>query len=307
VLANREQWIWRPVDQATRIALLALSLVVLGPAIVLAQGTEPGSTLSARAIYLEGQALFQAGKTREALARFQQVLKLASRPSILLGIAQCHRLLAEFKLAKFYYETYLRDWSKLHPGRTAPYADDVAKQLTLIPGLIKAQEDEQQRAAEQRTRAEQERARVQQATLEARRRQDRSKQQDEERRQAQAIEGQRRTRSLWGYTALGLGAACVVTASALLGVGIAKGNDAHDSYHKSTTDDEFLRSRGEIQAAERKLTAAYVLYGVGAAALGAAVYFLVTRPKAETSSRFSSSIAPSIDKTGLGLTIRGLF
>lgn len=76
----------------------------------------------------------------------------------------------------------------------------------------------------------------------------------------------------WGYVALGVGLSAVASAAVLYGVGKAQGDSAHDNYRSATVPSEILGYWGDVEAAERKVTAGHVLIGVGAAAIAVWLY-----------------------------------
>lgn len=116
----------------------------------------------------------------------------------------------------------------------------------------------------------------------------------------------RRTKTLWAYGALSLGAACVITGAVLYGVGGAQGGEAYDDYRAATEPAEIERHYQDVEAAKSKLIAANVLMGVSAAALGASLYLLLTRPAAEgTAGGAALRLAPLHE--GAALSISGRF
>jgi len=63
----------------------------------------------AQTAFKEGVRLYALGQVRQALAKFQAAYQAIPSPGYRYHIAQCHRKLAEYKQAVFYYERYLRD------------------------------------------------------------------------------------------------------------------------------------------------------------------------------------------------------
>jgi hypothetical protein len=124
------------------------------------------------------------------------------------------------------------------------------------------------------------------------------------RQQAARARQTRRTRTLWGYSALGAGLACVSVAAVLYGVGGAQGSDAYDKYEAALTDDDLLRYGDDVEAATDKLTAGHVLAGVGVAAVAASVYLLLTRPKT-TETRAGLGLV--LARQGAVLRLQGRF
>lgn len=113
-------------------------------------------------------------------------------------------------------------------------------------------------------------------------------------------------KTIAGYTVLGLGLASVATAAVLYGVGGRQGAEAHDNYLEASNTEDVGRYHDEVEAAKVKLIAGHVLAGVGVAALGVAIYLLLTRPDAaEESAESEAGFSP---QPGGGLiTFRGRF
>jgi hypothetical protein len=96
----------------------------------------------------------------------------------------------------------------------------------------------------------------------------------------------RRRKTILGYTALGVGLALALSAAVTYGVARSQGDDAMDSYDSATAEpdptgarkDEIAGLRDDLDSANTKITASYVLLGVGAGVLGYSLYELLTRP-----------------------------
>ena len=63
----------------------------------------------ARALFKSGAMEYRLARFDKALGLFQEALKLAYRPRIILNIAQCHRQLRQHRKALFYYRLYLTE------------------------------------------------------------------------------------------------------------------------------------------------------------------------------------------------------
>jgi hypothetical protein len=88
------------------IAAIVLLAAIAGPA----RAADPkagDATLRARALYAEGQALFQKGSYREASARFSKGYDLSKKPAFLFNMAECARMLDDKKSARDLYVRYL--------------------------------------------------------------------------------------------------------------------------------------------------------------------------------------------------------
>jgi tetratricopeptide (TPR) repeat protein len=106
---------------------------------------------------------------------------------------------------------------------------------------------------------------------------------DAEQQQADDSSRVRRRKTILGYTALGVGLALAVSAAVTYGVARSQGDDAVDRYDKLTAEpgadkDEIGGLRDDVESANTKITASYVLLGVGAGVLGYSLYELLTRP-----------------------------
>jgi tetratricopeptide (TPR) repeat protein len=115
----------------------------------------------------------------------------------------------------------------------------------------------------------------------------------------------RRRKTILGYTALGVGLALTLSAVVTFGVAYSQGSDALDDYDKATAEpdvagtrtDEIAGLRDDVDSANSKLTASYVLFGLGTAALGYSLYELLTRPpeSREASQEHRLGIMPGPD------------
>ncbi|MFH2008681.1 MAG: tetratricopeptide repeat protein [bacterium] len=68
-----------------------------------------GKRTKAMADFKEGVRLLALNKVREALAKFMAAYEELPLPGYRYHIAQCHRMLQQWKQAVFYYEGYLKD------------------------------------------------------------------------------------------------------------------------------------------------------------------------------------------------------
>jgi tetratricopeptide (TPR) repeat protein len=122
----------------------------------------------------------------------------------------------------------------------------------------------------------------------------------------------RRTKTTWGYAALGTGGALALTAVILYGIGGSQGKSAYDSYKAATVATEIESHWNDVEGAKTKLIVADVLIGVAVAAIGVGIYQLVTRPSVEEtretrgSTRFPTlGLAPT--PSGTMLSCGGAF
>lgn len=228
--------------------------------------------------YIAGRALYQEGKIKQALVKFEGALRLVTRPSIILSIAQCHRQLNNRKLALKHYRFYLSEWQKHSAGKPAPFLADVEQNIKALEHEIKAEEN---RIASEKNSTHQRALLEQRLKNEA---QQRELGKVRQRQQAEAASNAetRRSKTIWAYTALGVAVASLATGGILIGVGITQGDSAYEKYENAGADEQILQYRGEVQGAEKMMVASYALMGVGAVSLGISLYQFFTRPPEAT-------------------------
>ena len=121
----------------------------------------------------------------------------------------------------------------------------------------------------------------------------------------------RRSKTLWAYTTLGVGAALAVTAAVLYGVGASQGGDAHEAYQAATEPAEIEAHYDDVEAAKTKLVVGHVMLGLAAASLGVSVYYFLTRPAEERANPLGSASTPgprvTLAPTLGGLSLQGSF
>ena len=122
----------------------------------------------------------------------------------------------------------------------------------------------------------------------------------------------RRRKTIWAYTALGVGAAAAVTMAVLYGVGKSQGDDAYDSYNKASDPSDIARYHEELDDAEATMTVGHGFLALTVVAFGFSVYQFLTRPEipaalesreARNSSGFR--LVPTIG--GAGFSVGGRF
>lgn len=120
----------------------------------------------------------------------------------------------------------------------------------------------------------------------------------------------RRSKTIWAYSALGAGLACLAGAAVLYGVGASQGAEANEAYMSATTKEAFALHRDEVGQARAKLIGGHVLAGVGVAALGLSTYMMLTRPDAaerQGSRRADRSLGVSPVRGGAVFTFGGQY
>ncbi len=96
---------------------------------------------------------------------------------------------------------------------------------------------------------------------------------------ASAME-ERRSKTIWAYSTLGAGIACLAGAGVFYGIGFSQGGSAHQKYLDAKTGDEITSRWADVEAAQTKLYIGHALAGAGALAIGISIYQFLTRPKA---------------------------
>jgi tetratricopeptide (TPR) repeat protein len=89
----------------------------------------------ARSLFTRGNEALAAGRRHEALALFLRSLELFTRPSTILNVAQCYRLIDFPEQALRYYQDYLN--SHVDPAAPVPYRAEVREHL----GRLKVQRE----------------------------------------------------------------------------------------------------------------------------------------------------------------------
>jgi tetratricopeptide (TPR) repeat protein len=92
----------------TAMALLIAAILALGPT---AARADAGEEAKARQLYKSGMKAYDVGDFDGALKLYSDAYKLASLPGFLFNIAQCHRQLANYERAAFFYGRFI-DTSK---------------------------------------------------------------------------------------------------------------------------------------------------------------------------------------------------
>ena len=134
---------------------------------------------------------------------------------------------------------------------------------------------------------------------------------EKEQRRLQQIADERRTKNIWGYTALAGAAALAVTAAVLYGVGAQQGISAHEGYQTTTNMADQRAYAEEVNSAKEMLIGGHVLIGLAAAAAGVSIYQLLTRPDAEKPAALPkappAAVGVFIQQSGAQFTLSGRF
>lgn len=126
-------------------------------------------------------------------------------------------------------------------------------------------------------------------------------------------DGSHRTKTIWGYTLLGVGLACAAGAGVLYGVAVSQGNAAHERYTESTDTsmpsdwDALYDDRKEVKSARTQLNIGHALAGVALASVGVSLYMLLTRPSEKRAASRRPVVSVSSGPGGAALVVTGEF
>ncbi len=253
----------------------------------------------ARALFKAGNALYTDGDYEGALAKYQAARALYPNYKIDLNIAYTLDDLKRPAEAIKEFERFLEAG-----GDSAP-AEVVRKARARMEAL-KAQleqKQQQQQAAAAAVAAREKAARQAKKDRAARAK---ARAAAESRRQ----HGRRKLHTTVAWSTLGLGAASLVTAGVLYGVGLSSRGEAYDRYSAARAQAEIDAHWADVEHEEKKLIAGHVLAGVGAAAVGVSLYFFLTRPEARERAGASPRgprLVLSATGEGAGLQLSGVF
>lgn len=101
-------------------ALFAALLLVLGsaggePARAAGKASDPRA--QAKSAVAQAQVDYQLGRFEAALEGYRRAYQLVHLPVLLFNMGQCHRNLANPERAKFFFEGYLREETRMDPER----------------------------------------------------------------------------------------------------------------------------------------------------------------------------------------------
>ena len=111
---------------------------------------------------------------------------------------------------------------------------------------------------------------------------------------------ERRTKTVHGTVALGLGGAAAITAAVLYGVARSQGDEAHEQYAAATNPNAITRHWDEVEATEAKANVSGVLLGVAAVCLGYGLYQLLSRPEVPAGQRATDGATVGVVPPGRG-------
>jgi tetratricopeptide (TPR) repeat protein len=115
-------------------------------------------------------------------------------------------------------------------------------------------------------------------------------------------------RTTWAWVTLGAGLALAATAGVLYGVGASAGQQAYDRYREAQQPELVAEHRRAVESAETKIVAGHVLAGVGAVAIGVAVFRLARgRSAAPGAPPSGAGLLPGLGRDGATLWLRARF
>lgn len=205
----------------------------------------------------DAEAQFNLGNFAQAAALFKKAYELKPLPELLHNMAQCYkRMAAREHLEKAVH--LLRSYLESSPN--APNREAVQAEIKQLRGMIAKLPEPPLRSAPLPVHAE--------------------------------SAAKRRSKTILGYTSLGVSIALAVSASIVYGVARSKGDSSHEQYQQATGREDILRFREEVEAANSKITAAQALAGLAGAAACVSVVSFVMRWRETRESPSRATLAP---------------
>lgn len=270
----------------------------------------------ARQLFKQGAMEYRLANFDNALRHFQEALKLAYRPKIILNIAQCHRQLQHRRKALFYYKLYLTEWRRQQPARPIKYEADVRRRIAVLEARLKQQPGQPRPpAAPSRPATTPKPAPKPAVRLTAGPRPDPAslpasspvKPATQATSPPAPDPPRSRTRAVVAWTALGLGAACAVAGGVLLGVGGVQGADAAEAYEAVTDPHQREAAWDDVAASNTKVITGYALVGLAAVGLGVSLYAFLTHAPAEQKPRAGVTLTAGPAAGGAAVLLQGSF
>ena len=122
----------------SRTLCFVMLLFAWPSAVALAQPKAWTKERAAKQLFERGETLYRMGKFKAAAEAYRRALEHRRRPSIIFNLAQCHRQLGDLEKALFYYRLFAADWARKNPGKTMPYAKEVALRIKVLEEQILA-------------------------------------------------------------------------------------------------------------------------------------------------------------------------
>jgi hypothetical protein len=120
------------VRWAVASATLLIALVGGGGARARAAGKPGEARAQAKAAVAQAQVDYQLGRFEAALEGYRRAYELVQLPVLLFDMGQCHRNLGNVERAKFFFEGYLRDETRMDPERRHVVEDLIAESTATL-------------------------------------------------------------------------------------------------------------------------------------------------------------------------------
>ncbi|MDC0710454.1 tetratricopeptide repeat protein [Stigmatella sp. ncwal1] len=114
-------------ERGGRLLGLVLLLGLLMPLAARAAAPTEQAKAEARVKFAEGNAFYEKGNYRQALASFDAAYRLVPLPAFLFNVAQCHRQLGSYEHAASFYRRYLSLSEKEPPN--APMVKELITEM----------------------------------------------------------------------------------------------------------------------------------------------------------------------------------
>ena len=117
---------------AVASAMLLIALVGAGGRGVRAAAKPAEARAQAKAAVAQAQVDYQLGRFEAALEGYRRAYELVQLPVLLFDMGQCHRNLGNAERAKFFFEGYLRDETRMDPERRHVVEDLIAESTAAL-------------------------------------------------------------------------------------------------------------------------------------------------------------------------------
>lgn len=125
-----------PYGARVRCALASAALVIAlvggGGARVRAAAKSGEARAQAKAAVAQAQVDYQLGRFEAALEGYRRAYELVQLPVLLFDMGQCHRNLGNAERAKFFFEGYLRDETRMDPERRHVVEDLITESAAVL-------------------------------------------------------------------------------------------------------------------------------------------------------------------------------
>ncbi|MBI5525760.1 MAG: PEGA domain-containing protein [Deltaproteobacteria bacterium] len=100
-------------------------------------------------------------------------------------------------------------------------------------------------------------------------------------------------KKIWGFSLLGAGVACGVTATVLYVVGVSTANDNYDLYVATINQDKMNDYWSEVKYGEKLTTVGHVMVSASGALIAGSLFFFLTIPSKPVEPKFSAHLIPT--------------